>query len=118
MKIRIKDNSVRFRLAQAEVTALVNDGQVWSKCQFGNGELIYGLVAADTEDLSCTFSGNKVMAKVPSKLLVNWDTDERVGFDSKEDSLFILIEKDWQCLKPREHEDESNLYKHPSSPQL
>ncbi|MDG2455745.1 MAG: hypothetical protein P8N47_08050 [Bacteroidia bacterium] len=46
---------------------------------------------------------------------MNWDTDERVGFDHTVNGLFILLEKDWQCLKPRDHEDESNLYQHPAS---
>jgi hypothetical protein len=115
MKIRIKDDSVRIRLAQTEVTALVTDGETWSKCQFGKGELIYGLTASDTDDISCAFEGNRIITKVPKKLLTNWDTDQRLGFDHKEDGLYILIEKDWQCLKPRVHEDETNLYLNPQA---
>lgn len=114
MKIRIKDNSVRFRLAQKEVTALVKDGETWSKCNFGKGELVYGIKATDADEISCVFENNKVTTKVPKLLLADWDTDQRVGFDHNADGLFILIEKDWQCLKPRDYEDESNLYKHPA----
>lgn len=115
MKIRIKDNSARFRLTQNEVTALVKYGETWSKCNFGKGELVYGIKSTDADDISCVFIGNKVTTKVPKALLTNWDTDQRVGFDKRTDDLYILIEKDWQCLKPRDHEDESNLYKHPAS---
>ena len=115
MKIRIKDNTVRYRLAQDEVTNLVKNGATWSKCQFGKGELIYGIVATDNDAISCSFDGNKITTKVPKSLLVNWDTDERVGFDKKTDDLYLLIEKDWQCLKPRAHEDESNLYVNPQA---
>jgi hypothetical protein len=114
MKIRIKDNSVRYRLAQSEVTALVKQGETWSKCQFPTGELVYGLIATDDEEISSAFDNSKIITKIPKTLLINWDIDERVGFDHNTDDLFILIEKDWQCLKPRENEDESNLYKHPA----
>ena len=114
MKIRIKDNSVRYRLSQNEVTHLVQNGETWSKCQFGAGELKYGVLATDAEELSCSFDGNTITTKVPKSLLVNWDTDERVGFNHSVDGLYILLEKDWQCLKPRDHEDESNLYQHPA----
>ncbi|PCJ64812.1 MAG: hypothetical protein COA58_11085 [Bacteroidetes bacterium] len=115
MKIRIKDNSVRFRLAQDEVTSLVTTGEVWSTCKFGKSELVYGLVSSEAETISCAFEGNKVTTKIPKTLLPNWHTDERVGFNNTDDNLFILIEKDWQCLKPRENEDESNLFINPSA---
>jgi ATP adenylyltransferase/5',5'''-P-1,P-4-tetraphosphate phosphorylase II len=113
MKIRIKDNSIRYRLAQSEVTELVNLGETWSKCQFPSGELVYGVIATDADEITSTYVNGKVTTKIPRSLLTNWDIDQRVGFDKKTDDLYILIEKDWQCLKPRTHEDESNLYANP-----
>lgn len=115
MKIRIKGNSVRFRLAQNEVSQLVNEGETWSKCDFGNNSLVYGIKRSNQEKMSCKFKGDRIVVSVPEQLLKNWDTDERVGFDDTEDGLYILVEKDWQCLKPRENEDESNLYQHPTA---
>lgn len=115
MKIRIKDNSVRLRLAQNEVSDLVNNGEVFSECNFMNNVLTYGIKASTGEAITCTFDNNKVTVKVPQELLVNWDTDTRVGFQNEDTNLSILVEKDWQCLKPRDHEDESNLYKHPAA---
>ena len=115
MKIRIKDNSIRYRLAQSEVTAVVNEGETWSKCQFPTGELIYGIVATDKEEITSKFEQAKITTLIPKDLLTHWDTDERVGFENQTEDLFILIEKDWQCLKPRTHEDESNLYVNPQA---
>ncbi|MDA8886723.1 hypothetical protein OAD66_06220 [Bacteroidia bacterium] len=115
MKIRIKDNSLRYRLSQSEVSTLVNEGEAWSKCQFGSGELKYGLKAIDADRITSAFNHGELLTKIPRTLLKNWDIDQRVGFDTTIDGLFILIEKDWQCLKPRDHEDESNLYVHPAS---
>lgn len=115
MKIRIKDNSVRLRLAQNEVSQLVNEGETWSKCEFGQSTLVYGLKSSNKDEISCSFKGDRITVLVPEQYLRNWDTDERVGFEYTEDGLYILIEKDWQCLKPRPNEDESNLYKHPAT---
>ncbi len=115
MKIRIKDNSVRYRLSQNEVTNLVQNGETWSTCQFMTGEITYGILATDAHKISCCFENSKITTAIPKSLLLNWDTDERVGFDHTVNGLFILLEKDWQCLKPRNHEDESNLYQHPAS---
>lgn len=116
MKIRIQGNSVRFRLAQNEVNKLIAEGEVWAKCQFGTGELLYGLKVADVDSLTCVFQENRILAKVPKILCANWDTDERVGFENTtQDGLFVLVEKDWQCIKPRENEDETNLYVNPQA---
>jgi len=115
MKIRIKDNSIRFRLAQDEVSALVKTGETWSTCSFPNGKLTYGIVATNSTEIYCSFADEKITTYVPKSLLTNWDTDERVGFDANTDNLFILIEKDWQCLKPRANEDESDLYVNPQA---
>ena len=114
MKIRIKDNSIRYRLSKNEVTNLVKNGETWSTCTVGMRELRYGILATDAEEISCNFDGHTITTKVPESLLINWDTDQRVGFSHTVDGLYILLEKDWQCLKPRDHEDESNLYQHPA----
>jgi len=115
MKIRIQGDSVRFRLSQTEVTELVNQGETWSKCQFPTGELIYGLVTSEDKAMTCFFDNGKMTAKIPILLLHSWDSDDRVGFEAQADGLFILVEKDWQCLKPRANEDETNLYVNPQA---
>ncbi len=118
MKIRIKDNSVRFRLAQNEVADLVNNGETYSKSDIGKQTLVYGIVKTSDNKISCSLADNRIIAHVPSSLLLNWDTDERVGFHNEDNDLFILIEKDWQCLVPRENENESNLFVNPKESHL
>ena len=116
MKIRIKDNSIRFRLAQDEVTCFVNSGEVFSKSELGGETLIYGLKKSNNSEIECSYNTNRIIVTVPTPLLTNWDTDERVGFrHTTQEGLFILIEKDWQCMKPRINEDESNLYVNPQA---
>mgnify|MGYP001626712327 FL=1 len=115
MKIRIKDNSIRLRLSQNEVSQLVSNGSVESSCKIGSSVLRYGVKSTTGEEISSDFADTTIIVRVPQSLLTDWDTDQRVGFDKRKDDLYILIEKDWQCLKPRDHEDESNLYRHPAS---
>lgn len=116
MKIRIKDNTIRYRLAQDEVSALVKSGEVFSQSELGGGTLIYGLKKSNNSEIDCTLKTNRIIATVPANLLTNWDADERVGFEhTTQEGLYILIEKDWQCLKPRINEDETDLYKNPQA---
>ncbi len=116
MKIRISNNSIRLRLSQSEVTGFVDSGEVNTTCQFTNNILTYKVIHANYESISADFADDMIIVSVPSSLVRHWDTDERIGFDfTDKNGLYILIEKDFQCLKPRHHEDESGLYPNPQS---
>jgi len=114
MKIRISGNSLRLRMSQNEVNEFVSYGHVTSACNFPDSVLKYEIRHGDYPDISAAFSQGTVSIYMPSGLVKNWDTDDRVGFDASDaNGLFILIEKDFQCLKPRPHEDESDLFPNP-----
>ena len=49
---------------------------------------------------------------MPAWMLDEWTTTEKVGFDSKEDGLYVLIEKDFMCLDIVA-EDQSDNYPNP-----
>ncbi|MEY2924795.1 MAG: hypothetical protein RLZZ337_1343 [Bacteroidota bacterium] len=115
MKLRIKDNSIRFRLAQNEVTELVHKGSIKSQSNISGQSLIYGIETTENNAITCRFVANAIVASIPMALITDWDTDERVGFENTTEGLYILIEKDWQCMKPRENEDESDLYANPQA---
>jgi len=66
--------------------------------------------------MTADFLQNVIQLNVPKSYTKNWDTDSRVGFEStSENGLYLLIEKDFQCLKPRAHEDETDLFPNPQS---
>jgi hypothetical protein len=114
MKIRIKGNSIRLRLSQAEVTELVVKGQVMDTCEFIGAELVYGIYSRAVDRISAEMYENKISVVMPSEDLKAWDTDTRIGFeDTMENGTFILVEKDFKCLVDRTNEDESNLYPNP-----
>ncbi|MBL3658115.1 DUF7009 family protein [Fulvivirga sediminis] len=118
MKIRIKGNSLRFRLSQSEVAIIGKEGVVSDSVDFGDRKLIYGMEVTEDSELSVSFNGTFVTIRVPEQTLSEWVNTDKVGFDAEislpqGDILTVLVEKDFQCLKARPGEDEEDLYKNP-----
>ncbi|MFY0592244.1 DUF7009 family protein [Roseivirga sp.] len=114
MKIRVNGNSIRLRLAPEEVTELVNTGSVSDVCAFPNGNFTYGIRATTASEMNASFLNGFIAVQVPEGQLVEWDQNEKVGFEFTTPSgLFLLVEKDFKCLQPRKHENESHLYENP-----
>jgi len=117
MKLRISGNSIRLRLSMSDVQMLVQGGVVQDKCHIGSSTLTYQVSQkTQLEKLFATYSDDMIDVKIPKEWLTDWDTDERVGFEGHDaHGLYILIEKDFQCMKPRPHEDESDLFLNPNA---
>ena len=119
MKLRIKGNSIRFRLTQSEVKIVEQTGLVKDQIKFSNSiSLEYEIKAATgLEYVEATYSENKITLKVNESLIRDWTRSDQVTisstFDfSSDENLTILIEKDFKCLSPRD-EDESDMFPHP-----
>ncbi len=116
MKLRIKDDSIRLRLEQKEVEALVLEGQVICKCTLGDSELLYSIEAYKSEDMIAMFADRMLKVQIPASWIENWHQNNEVGFDTTmTNGTSILVEKDFKCLIPRTHEDESDMYANPRS---
>ena len=116
MKIRINGNSIRLRLTKSEVVELVHNGNVNAHCEFVQGKLTYRIIQTANDKMNAELVSNIVTVFVPEQLVEHWDTDERVGFEYQgENGLYILVEKDFQYMKPRLNEDESDLFPNPQS---
>ena len=119
MKLRIKGNSIRFRLTQSEVKIVEQTGLVKDQIKFSNSiSLEYEIKAVTCLDhVEPVYSENKITLKVNESLIRDWARSDQVtisstfGFSSDE-NLTILIEKDFKCLSPRD-EDESDMFPHP-----
>ena len=118
MKIRIKDNSIRFRLTKPEVAELCEKGYYESRTQFADNAFVYSLqMQSHGEGLSAEFEGEKMTVNIPKELLTGWDISAQIGFENTEilhnnKTLHLLVEKDFTCLDPRT-EDESDNYPNP-----
>lgn len=118
MKIRIKGNSIRFRLTRSEVAELCEQGYYEESTVFDNATFAYGMrLDENVEGLSAELKANTITLKVPKKMAADWDANDMVGFENtvslkNGNTLHLLLEKDFTCLENRT-EDESDNYPNP-----
>lgn len=122
MKLRIRDNSIRLRLARAEVNDLRESGVVTSRTGFpGAREFQYSLESSPASvNPAAFYSDNEIKVRLPETMVLAWATTEQVSIEGEQvlddgAKLSILVEKDFACLAPRDGEDESDLYPHPDA---
>jgi hypothetical protein len=114
MKIRIKGNSLRYRLTKSDVSRFAEEGYLEEVANFGTQSLIYALVRSVADDLEATFQDNKITLHMPEKMAYEWTAGEMVGFECNKDDFYLLIEKDFKCLD-NVAEDQSDNYPNPLS---
>jgi len=112
MKIRIKGNSMRYRLTKSDVTTIIKDGRLEEKTEFGHQTLIYALQTTPDYDLNATFNENKITLFVPHTMIDQLAKTDEVGFENEQGKLFLLVEKDFTCLD-NVAEDQSDNYPNP-----
>ena len=120
MKVRIKGNSIRYRLTQTEIANFGKNAVLEEKTEFLNGPSFYYRLEmkAGIENIEAFFSGNRICIFVPEKIGREWTTTDVVGFDHKMNigegkELFLLIEKDFVCID-HSFEDQSDNYPNPN----
>ncbi|MBM3416872.1 MAG: hypothetical protein FJY20_10635 [Bacteroidetes bacterium] len=120
MKIRIKGNSIRYRLTQTEIAGFGKNGYLEERTEFLNGAVFYYCLEKrpGIDNLQATFLDNRITVFVPVSIAEEWTTTEAVGFNNTvplgdEKELFLLIEKDFVCLD-HTFEDQSDNYPNPN----
>ncbi len=117
MKIRIKDDTVRFRLSEPEVNRLAAGDPVKSQTHFPGNILQVEILPAITTDIH--FANNTILLKMDKIVIAEWATTDRVSVElnlagSSGRTLGVLIEKDFKCLT-RDPEEEKDLYPNPNT---
>lgn len=126
MKIRIRRDSIRLRLSQKEVAQIATGEMVQDVTRFPQGEKFsYCLDASSTiKEIEARLEDHRIIIVMPTKKALAWASSNEVALKANlpiqknsGDQLFILIEKDFQCLKARENEseDESDLFINPNA---
>lgn len=97
-------------------------GVLAAATQFPGGERFsFVLRQADPNAAAgAEFADGEVRVTLSSAEVANWAASERVGISEEfalreGETLRVLVEKDFQCLTPRQDEDESDLYPHPDA---
>ena len=112
MKIRIKGNSLRYRLTRTDVDTFSKEGYIAEIINFGEQSLVYALKSAPIDQLTANFQNNKITLFMPNALTEEWTSTDRVGFENNDGQLYLLIEKDFKCLD-NVAEDQSDNYPNP-----
>jgi hypothetical protein len=120
MKIRIRGNSIRYRLTMSEVASFSASGLVEESTFFGDTTFRYILKSTPAIDsLHATFENNTIALWVPENDAKGWAASSRIGFSGtvaleKGGQLSLLLEKDFTCLDET-GEDQSDNYPNPKT---
>jgi len=122
MKLRIRGNSVRLRVTQAELGAIGAGATVSETTDFGGGHVLTCrlTVDPDADAVGASFEDGVVTVRLPAARAAEWAGSEMVSLTGDQpaadgERLAILVEKDFHCLTPREGEDESDMFPHPEA---
>ena len=121
MKIRIRGNSIRYRLDKTDMDLLQKTGNVESVTQIGAGSLHFCVRGKDIDDPAIKMERGGIHLLVPETQLAAWYAPEEVGFEftlpnDDGSGLTILVEKDFKCLTERS-EDDSQSFDNPMAGQ-
>ena len=120
MKIRIKSNSIRFRLTKTEVDHFSLNGFIEETTAFVNNSFSYRLeITNQADSLSASYHDDKITIHVPKEHADQWISTDMIGIEhkmslGKDNQLFLLIEKDFVCLD-NTFEDQSDNYPNPNA---
>lgn len=114
MKLRIRGNSIRFRLTKSEVERLATERLVEEVVHFSPQNFSYAIEQSSMPSLRASFENGKLTVFVPPETARQWAESEQVGLEGGDGELRILLEKDFVCLTRREGEDESDNFPHPN----
>ena len=124
MKLRIRSNTLRFRLGQGEVVSLAEKGFVEEHIQFGSGaekRLTYRIESSpDVESIGLRYEPGQITVLVGIMVVTTWADSDMVGIKENvnvEDGIEVslLIEKDFACLKPRDPKEDEGAFPHPEA---
>lgn len=112
MKIRIKGNSLRYRLTKSDVDRLHKTGYIEETTDFGAVYFTYSLQRYSIPELTACYHNNCITVFIPTAWVDEWVNTGRVGFSAADKQLSLLVEKDFVCLDDVA-EDPSDNYPNP-----
>jgi hypothetical protein len=117
MKLRARGDSIRLRLTQSEVKEIREGRFVQETINFvGGNQLHYALEPSPlVSTLQARFNDQCITVLVPTHMALDWASSDKIEMKTTGEP-FILVEKDFVCLKSRENEseDESDMFPNPN----
>ena len=120
MKLRLRGNSIRLRLSQRDLATLLDHGAVEERVDFpGGNALRYRLERSAGAKPSAAFAKESIVVAFPAAAIAAWSAPAEVSMVAEcavaGSTLRLLVEKDYQCLAPREDEDDADLFPNPDA---
>lgn len=101
-----------------------DQGAVSASALFPGGSSLQYAVNSSPQahTVEARFDSAGIVVVIPQAEVHDWARSEQVSITGstnlgKNSALTILVEKDFACLKPREGEDESDMFPHPQEGQ-
>ena len=116
MKLRLLGDSIRLRLTRGEVARIGNGETVVETTHFGDGaEFEFALGEGPVDGVEARFDGGRMTVIANPDLLKSWASTDRVALAEKDSAATpqILVEKDFNCLVPRDGNDDADTFAHP-----
>ena len=120
MKLRIKGNSIRLRLLRSEVEQFASERLISDEIRFGANTLRYSVaMSPEAESISAEFANNEITVSIPEADAQRWTESDEVGFEIEQpvganESLAIIIEKDFVCIDRPNDPDRDDAYPNPN----
>ncbi len=118
MKIRIKGNSIRYRLTKSEVQTFCETGFFKETTAFGNRVFTYAVATGVGEErMKAIFEDSGITLFLNEEERQGWAKSSQVGFQHRMQlgdgtELALLLEKDFVCMDETV-EDQSDNYPNP-----
>ncbi|GLR15653.1 DUF7009 family protein [Portibacter lacus] len=111
MKVRILNQSIRFRVSMDEMDLIVSNGAISSSILFPSGQLTFQVHthpekhSIDQQNQNCQLFLNK-------EEVSSLHGSDQVSISFSQNDLKVVFEKDFKCLTQRD-ENEDHLYPNP-----
>jgi len=120
MKLRILGNSIRLRLSQSDLAALLDGGAVEERVVFPGGPVLtYRLESSSGASTEADYDNDRILIRFPIAEIEKWARPTEVTMCAElaleEGRLELLVEKDFRCLSPRDGEDDTDLFPNPGA---
>ena len=120
MKMRIRGNTLRLRVTRSELQALASVGRIGEVISFGAGRALgYSLESdASVRTLHARYTADAITVGVSPALVRQWAETDLVTLEEHQpldgdQTLRIVVEKDFACLVARAGEDDSDAFANP-----
>lgn len=120
MKLRIRGNSVRIRVTQSELRQIAEAGAAEDRVRFSStAQLTYKVRVEPDGAPRVEYGDGELCVWLPQAAVERWLAPDEVSIRGEQaiggdETLTILVEKDFECLAPREGEDDSDLFPNPA----